>query len=39
LPFSTFPASCLAKLPPPPRKMPGTPSCILGATSDVGSVG
>jgi hypothetical protein len=38
-PFSTFPATCLAKLPPPRRDALQTPYCILGATSDVDTVG
>ena len=33
-PFSTFPATCLAKPPPQRLDVPRTPSCILGVTSD-----
>jgi hypothetical protein len=33
--FSTFPATCLAKLPPQRRDVPQALSCILGVTSDV----
>ena len=39
LPFSTFPATCLAKPPPQRRDVPRTPSCILGMTSDIGTAG
>jgi hypothetical protein len=35
--FSTFPATCLAKLPPQRRDVPQALSCILGVTSDVGT--
>jgi hypothetical protein len=34
LPFSTFPATCLAKPPPQRRDEPRTPFCILGVMSD-----
>src|SRR5271154_824279 len=37
--FSIFLATCLAKPPPQRRDVLRTPSCILGATSDVGTVG
>jgi|HubBroStandDraft_6_1064221.scaffolds.fasta_scaffold55524_1 hypothetical protein len=33
--FSTFPATCLAKLPPQRRDVPRTPSCIVAVTNDV----
>jgi hypothetical protein len=34
-----IPATCSAKPPPQRREVPQSPSCILGATSDVGTAG